>query len=275
MGIKRVLVTSNKTRFTSVHAMLESILRLQPALVFLLEHEPQTLSAAVTALLTDEMFFIELKQLCQLLVPFTLVIMAVQSDNATLADVMRYWLYLARCMSSLRHTDPAFKTHAIAAWNFREQQMRNPLCRLALFLHPWYRGVAAKSDKDWQTVCLEAGRLWKSYKHTKPEVKLLIADMALYRLQKDPFNGELSDGDLNGLKLYWENVQVSATSTVHQHLPALALIVHDIKPHAADPEKMASLMGYFHSARRNQLLSRTTTAMTAIKMHHTSTDRNR
>ncbi|DBB07184.1 TPA: hypothetical protein ACH3X1_011751 [Trebouxia sp. C0004] len=38
---------------------------------------------------------------------------------------------------------------------------------------------------------------------------------------------------------------------------------------------MASLMGYFHSARRNQPLSRTTIAMTAIKMHLTSTDKNR
>jgi len=55
---------------------------------------------------------------------------------------------------------------------------------------------------------------------------------------------------------------------VDQHLPALALIVHDIKPHAANPEEMASLMGYFHSARSNQLLSTTSATMTAVKMHN-------
>ena len=31
MGITRMLITSNKTRFTSVHAMMESLVRLQPA----------------------------------------------------------------------------------------------------------------------------------------------------------------------------------------------------------------------------------------------------
>ena len=44
----------------------------------------------------------------------------------------------------------------------------------------------------------------------------------------------------------------------------------DIKPHAADPEKTFSLMGWYHSARRSQLVFRTTTAMATIKMHHQS-----
>ncbi|KAL0019152.1 hypothetical protein WJX77_011765 [Trebouxia sp. C0004] len=40
MGISRMLITSNKTRFTSVHASIESVLRLQPALQELARQHP-------------------------------------------------------------------------------------------------------------------------------------------------------------------------------------------------------------------------------------------
>lgn len=91
-GIKRMLVTSNKTRFTSVHAMLESVVRLKDTLIWMLKEHRNLLSAAVLGALAEyELFFLALTQLCQLLTPFTLVIHAVQSDDATLADVMRYW----------------------------------------------------------------------------------------------------------------------------------------------------------------------------------------
>ena len=73
------------------------------------------------------------------------------------------------------------------------------------------------------------------------------------------------DGELSTLRLYWKSI---ASGDEQAQLPQLALLLLDIKPHAADPEKTVSLMGWYHSARRSQLLSRTTTAMTTIKMHH-------
>lgn len=47
------------------------------------------------------------------------------------------------------------------------------------------------------------------------------------------------------------------------------MLLLDIKPHAADPEKTFSLMGWFQSDRRNRLLNRTTTNLTMVMMHHT------
>ncbi|DBA77171.1 TPA: hypothetical protein ACH3X1_009745 [Trebouxia sp. C0004] len=73
------------------------------------------------------------------------------------------------------------------------------------------------------------------------------------------------DVEISTLKLYWKNI-VAANEGLQ--LPSLALLLLDIKPHAADPEKTVSLMGWYHSSRRSQLLSSTTTAMTTIKMHH-------
>ena len=90
LGIKRLLVTSNKTHFTFVHASIESIVRLQPALEQIVREHPGMMSEKIEGYIRDDMFFINLKQVCKLLEPFTLVIMAVQSDDCTLADIQRY-----------------------------------------------------------------------------------------------------------------------------------------------------------------------------------------
>ena len=96
MGVKRTLITSNKTRFSSVHASLESVSRLQSALQELVRQHPRLCTAAVMATIGSDMFFVRLKQICKLLEPFTLVMAAVQAARATIADAMRYWLFLAK-----------------------------------------------------------------------------------------------------------------------------------------------------------------------------------
>ena len=147
-GIKRMLVTSNKTRFTSVHAMLESVLRLRESLMWLVSEHRTLLSATVLAALADhEELFLGISQLCQLLVPFTLVIHAVQADDATMADVMRYWYFLARQMDAMkaRLTDPAFKAHCISAFNWRVHDMHNPML---ILLSSCTLGIVAQSPRQ-------------------------------------------------------------------------------------------------------------------------------
>ncbi|DBA98330.1 TPA: hypothetical protein ACH3X1_001247 [Trebouxia sp. C0004] len=83
----------------------------------------------------------------------------------------------------------------------------------------------------------------------------------------------MSDGGMDSLRGFWNGIQhTAAASGAPLQLPALAVRIHDMKPHAADPEKTLSLMGFFHTSRRNQLRSTTTTAMTAIRMHYTQTN---
>ena len=67
------------------------------------------------------------------------------------------------------------------------------------------------------------------------------------------------------LKLYWKNI---ADANPEAELPKLALLILDIKPHAADPERTVSMMGWFNQPRRSQLLSSTTTGMTMVKLFH-------
>ncbi|DBA90348.1 TPA: hypothetical protein ACH3X1_003630 [Trebouxia sp. C0004] len=77
-----------------------------------------------------------------------------------------------------------------------------------------------------------------------------MEDMKRYKIHEVPFDTLPVDGDLATLKLYWKSIAASYDGV---ELPKLALLLLDIKPHAADPEKTVSLMGWIHSARRSQL----------------------
>ena len=210
-GIKRILVTSNKTRFTSVHAMLEFVLRLKDSLIWMIKEHKKLLSATVlTALVDYEMFFLAISQLCQLLTPFTLVIHAITSDDATLADVMRYWYFLARQMDAIKPslTDPAFKAHCMSAFKWRVQDMHNPIAHLALFLHPWYRGTVTKSDAGWHSVRRTAASLWLNNSKSRDQTQQLLAELDQYKQGCRPFLGNMSDGGLHSLRAFWNGIQI-------------------------------------------------------------------
>ena len=222
MGIKRMLITSNKTRFTSVHASLESVVRLQSALQEIARQQASLLSKEALNIIIDDMFFVRLKQICRLLEPFSLVIAAVQAARTTLADVMRYWLHLAKSVtgSSSDCLPPALKAHCFVAYNLRHQEMVSPLCKLALFLHPLYRDVVSNDKKNWVEVQMTAGNMRKSgYKYSKQQVQQLMEDIKRYKIHEEPYDCMLVDGELATLKLYWK-VILSTGSNLD--LPKLA-----------------------------------------------------
>lgn len=69
MGIMGMLITSNKNRFTSMHASMESVVRRQPALTELADKQPHPLTGFGSC--SDNMFFTKLQKLCYLLQPIT------------------------------------------------------------------------------------------------------------------------------------------------------------------------------------------------------------
>ena len=50
----------------------------------------------MVAILGDRQFWISVINLCKMLEPFSQAVMAIQSDKSSMADVSRYWIYLAR-----------------------------------------------------------------------------------------------------------------------------------------------------------------------------------
>lgn len=161
-GIKTTLKTSNQTRLTSTHLCLQSVLKLQPAFATYLtkaEQDPDLLpasQAAVRETLEDFQFWAKVKVMDTLLAPFSRVVMAVQRDSATLADITRYWLYLNVQVRAVLPSilDPAYRKHVITAFNRRAVEMDSQLSRLALFLDPRYMQVAG-TDDAFQKIMLE------------------------------------------------------------------------------------------------------------------------
>lgn len=100
LGIKqKALQSSNQTRFSSVHMMLQSVLTMERAFQTVMAEAPHEINASdVQSILSARLFWARCEQLCQLLKPYSDVITAIQRSNANLADVTRYWLYLARTL---------------------------------------------------------------------------------------------------------------------------------------------------------------------------------
>ena len=164
MGIKRTLITSNKTRFSSIHASLEAVSRLQSVLQELVRQHPRLCCAAVMTTIGSDMFFVRLKQICRLLEPFTLVIVVVQTARATLDDAMRYWLFLAKQITHLNSESMPmeFKAHCFTAYSLRHNEIVNLVLKLGLFLHPLYRDVLSTHKENWVEVQRTAGNLWNN-----------------------------------------------------------------------------------------------------------------
>ena len=68
----------------------------------------------------------------------------------------------------------------------------------------------------------------------------LLRDIQRYKIHDDPFDVMPCNGELVTLKLWWKSI---ALATPQAELPKLALLMLDIKPHAADPKRIVSLMG--------------------------------
>jgi hypothetical protein len=89
-NINTGLRSANKTRFTSKHDCIKSVLTNQPAFTILLQqHRNAITNADVVDILEDHTFWADLSQLDKVLAPLSKVIMAVQANRSMLADVCR------------------------------------------------------------------------------------------------------------------------------------------------------------------------------------------
>ena len=202
-NIKGKLQTSNTTRFTSVHIMLQSVLNMdQPLHAVLNQHAADIKQDEVKHIIGDRQFWAAADVLSKLLNPFSQVVMAIQAKTATVADVTRYWLYLARCfkaelpklayvggeipghtlMLCLGHnmfvcslecsTDTLsilscialadFQKHCIVAFNRRCAELNLPLCRMALFLDPRYK-AAVDTPQGFRSIVRTVSRSFSVY----------------------------------------------------------------------------------------------------------------
>lgn len=99
---------------------------------------------------------------------------------------------------------------------------------------------------------------------TEPEVEQLCQQLMRYRAGINPFN-QARGGAAFNVRDWWLAVGASRACNELVHL---ALVLHDIVPHAAAPERTFSLMGWYESGNRHGLGIQTNAMMAAIKQHY-------
>ena len=78
LGLKGRSCSSNKTRFTSIQMMLESVSRLEAAFAFLLNNDPDVIqSAVVPPIIRERVFWASLEVLNKIPVSFSKVMTAI------------------------------------------------------------------------------------------------------------------------------------------------------------------------------------------------------
>jgi hypothetical protein len=96
-------------------------------------------------------------------------------------------------------------------------------------------------------------------KFSAQQCQSLVSELQAYKSSSPPFNALLGNLSTFNPKLWWQGIDARLT-IVH-----LAIFLYDIVPHAATVERLFSLMGWYHSDRRNRLGVDSTGNLTAIK----------
>lgn len=72
---------------------------------------------------------------------------------------------------------------------------------------------------------------------------------------------------LNSARMWWQTLHTDAAAA---DLAELALVLLEVVPHAATPERVFSTMGWYESGKAARLSVGTNAQKTAIKMHYDS-----
>ena len=96
-------------------------------------------------------------------------------------------------------------------------------------------------------------------KYTAVQCQDLVSELQAYKSSRPPFNAPLGNLSTFQPKLWWQGIDARLT-VVH-----FAIFLYDMVPHAATVEHIFSLMGWYHSDRRNRLGVDSTGSLTAIK----------
>eukprot|EP00898_Chlorokybus_atmophyticus_P001778 jgi/Chlat1/2600/Chrsp178S02497 len=135
------------------------------------------------------------------------------------------------------------------------------LARLALFLDPRYKGAATRTE-DMKPLHRVAIAVMKKRGHNLQECERLLTQLAEYKAGLSPFNHPCG-GDTFNLRAWW-----LAAGATRAEITTLAIVLLDLVPHAAAPERTFSTMGWFHSDKRNRMNALTTGMLAAVKVHH-------
>jgi hypothetical protein len=254
------LVSSNTTRITSMFLCIESVL-INKLILEDLADNGHISKEEVKNIITNGGFWQKLRTLHHLLKPFSDVIMSIQSNDATLSDVTRYWIYLTQSLTafvSASNFSAEVKAHIQHAFNKRTAEIPPVTSLLALFLDPRYRvAFIPMEEDDLKLLIKESIKIMCNSQFTSDDLKLLVRQIKQYQSWDEPFCYYSYAGSNFDVVRWWK--QFGPEMNV---LSTLAIKLHQVKPHGAGVERVFSLFDWHQAKRRNR--------MHMTKVHHSA-----
>ncbi|CAH1770183.1 3189_t:CDS:2, partial [Entrophospora sp. SA101] len=243
-----------KTRWTSVHECLDSIIRLKRCLEEIRdEHSTSISNNSVISILRSRAFFEDVGYLANTLLPIKLAILEVEGRSTNLADCYISLLRIAAVIRNLPSNDyKFFRNHCISVFNKRYKEFDDPIYLLAFFLHPAYKGNGVKYGQFYNIVS-HAGSIWKSLGKNRESWESLSTQLRLYKLQKDD-NGVPNvysapyTPNQDTVMSWWNTCEANP-----KHLQQLALRIFSITPSSASCERMFSTLGWLYGKKWQNL----------------------
>nr|GAT45526.1 predicted protein [Mycena chlorophos] len=257
-GVTRGLKKNCESRWYALILLLRSVVAHRTPLSTLLARpEARKMTDGMTAVNPDVIRIVQdtfnefwpmVGQTIRIAQPFVDVIADSEGRGVTLADCMLNLLRVARQLSPLKDEDEddrEFKKHAYAVMDKRFNQMATPLHRLALFLNPLCRKLAATEVlgftlHDMKTTALSIAK--DKWKWKKADCAALSKDLDEYHACHAPFNG----GQPNA-PAWWKGISKKHKSA------EFALAIPSIVPYVAEIERLFLSCNGIQSPKRNSL----------------------
>ena len=158
-----------------------------------------------------------------------------------------------------------FQEHVVLAFSMRAKQQDMAVIRVALFLDPRFRKAATSSNSGISEFIDWASSFAHKQGWAAASIAALLDQMSTYSFGDAPFDHPIAVGAPFSSRNWWR--------TVGQHkaaaeLAEVALILLDVVPHAAEPERVFSKMGWNGSGKSTWLSNEANTMWTTIKMHY-------
>ena len=125
---------------------------------------------------------------------------------------------------------------------------------LCLALHPTYKGVAVSKFYTYEKLQPYLGNLLKKLGIPLGIANHVISGFKKYLSGNDFVNISSSNGTTVCAYKWWSDLHDHSTTNCLKELSKISMLLFGITPHAADTDRLFSVLGYNHNKTHNSLL---------------------
>jgi hypothetical protein len=253
-----------KTRWNSYYQCMDSILKTKVALKILIAkyqfvENGLEISPVICEIVNDEIFWNELEELRDLLIPLCNSLNKLQKEFAQLHEVVHCFGYLFKIFNNYHNQQ--FGQRMVKMIEKRWRSWEQPLLLLALILHPKYK--LTKFDDEISRTLLRSLNKWLIYYYicwAGKNPKTILSELEDYYNGKFPYSDQVYNQFNNDILKFWKSC-----NRYNNELPFVAMYIFGICINSASVERLFSCMGFFHTKARNRTNYEKVLAMSQLR----------